>query len=147
MADLAGPQQEKVVVGVDGSDSSKAALAWGIRQARLTGSSLQAVMTWEYPMTYGWAVPLPEGMDMAAEGAAELDRVIRETVEQDPGPAIEITKSVIQGHPAPVLIHEAQDAALLVVGSRGHGEFAGMLLGSVSEHLSAHAPCPVLIVR
>jgi nucleotide-binding universal stress UspA family protein len=147
MADPADSQQKKIVVGVDGSDSSKAALAWGIRQARLTGAPLQVVMTWEYPMTYGWVVPLPDGLDMAAEGSAELDRVIQEAIEADPGPAIDITKSVIQGHPAPVLIHEAQGAALVVVGSRGHGEFAGMLLGSVSEHLSTQAPCPVLIVR
>ncbi|MGA7418333.1 MAG: universal stress protein [Acidimicrobiales bacterium] len=141
-------QEKKIVVGVDGSDSSKAALVWGLRQARLTGAPLQVVMAWDYPLTYGWMV-VPEGVDLGADAASELERVVKEVTEAENAadPAVEITNNVIQGHPAVVLMTEAENAALVVVGSRGHGEFAGMLLGSVSEHLSTHAPCPVLIVR
>lgn len=141
-------QEKKIVVGVDGSDSSKAALVWGLRQARLTGAPLQVVMAWDYPLTYGWMV-VPEGVDLGADAASELERVVKEVTEAENAadPAVEITNNVIQGHPAVVLMTEAENAALVVVGSRGHGEFAGMLLGSVSEHLSTHAPCPALIVR
>ncbi len=141
-------REKKIVVGVDGSDSSKAALAWGLRQARLTGAPLQVVMAWDYPLSYGWAV-VPQGVDLGADAASELERVVKEVteVEKAAEPAVEITTSVIQGHPAVVLLNEAENASLVVVGSRGHGEFAGMLLGSVSEHLSTHTPCPVLIVR
>lgn len=60
---------------------------------------------------------------------------------------VEVQTQVIEGHAAPVLIAAARDAQLLVVGSRGHGAFAGMLLGSVSEHCTSHSPCPVVVVR
>ncbi len=145
---MADSHERKIVVGVDGSDSSKAALVWGLRQARLTGAPLQVVMAWDYPLTYGWMV-VPEGVDLGADAAAELEKVVKEVTEAEDTaePAVEITTSVIQGHPALVLMAEAENASLVVVGSRGHGEFAGMLLGSVSEHLSTHASCPVLIVR
>ena len=91
---------------------------------------------------------MPEGVDLGAHAASELEQVVKEVTEAESAaePAVEITTSVIQGHPAVVLMTEAENAALVVVGSRGHDEFAGMLLGSVSEHLSTHAPCPVLIV-
>ena len=141
-------QEKKIVVGVDGSDSSKAALVWALRQARLTGAPLQVVMAWDYPLTYGWMV-VPEGIDLGADAASELEQIVKEVTEAENAaePAVEITTSVIQGHPAVALMTEAENAALVVVGSRGQAKFAGMLLGSVSEHLSTHAPCPVLIVR
>ena len=143
---MANMPEKKIVVGVDGSDSSKAALTWSIRQARLTGAPLEVVMTWDYPMSYGWMI-VPENVDLQGDATSELERVVKEVTEHLTGPPIELTTRVIQGHPALVLMSEAADASLIVVGSRGHGEFAGMLLGSVSEHLSTHAPCPVLIVR
>lgn len=138
--------EKKIVVGVDGSDSSKGALAWAIRQAQLTGAPLEAVMTWDYPISYGWMI-VPENVDLQADATAELEKVVKEATEDVVDPSVAITSRVVQGHPALVLMNEAADASLVVVGSRGHGEFAGMLLGSVSEHLSTHAPCPVLIVR
>jgi nucleotide-binding universal stress UspA family protein len=138
--------ENKIVVGVDGSDSSKAALTWGIRQAQLTGAPLEAIMTWDYPMSYGWMI-VPENVDLQADATSELERVVKEVTEEMADPSVELTTRVVQGHPALVLMSEAADASLVVVGSRGHGEFAGMLLGSVSEHLSTHAPCPVLIFR
>lgn len=138
--------EKKIVVGVDGSDSSKAALTWGIRQAQLTGAPVEAIMTWDYPISYGWMI-VPENVDFQADATSELERAVKEVVDGLADPTVELTTRVVQGHPALVLMNEAADASLIVVGSRGHGEFAGMLLGSVSEHLSTHAPCPVLILR
>ena len=147
-ARVTGTLQSKIVVGVDGSDSSKAALGWSIRQAKLTGAPLQVVATWQYPTNYGWAIAWPENLDFAGDSAKVLDKAIEEAAaDLESGPAVEITRSVFEGHPAVVLMKLAEDAALVVVGCRGHGEFAGMLLGSVSEHLATHAPCPVAIFR
>ena len=75
--------------------------------------------------------------------------ILEESVEKTLGPDTKesVTLAVVHGHPAPALLAESQRASLVVVGSRGHGEFAGMLLGSVSEYLATHAHCPVVIVR
>ncbi len=62
-------------------------------------------------------------------------------------PEVTIDLTVEEGHPAPVLVTASKGASLLVVGSRGHGEFAGMLIGSVSEHCVTNAHCPVLVLR
>ncbi len=133
-----------MVVGVDGSEPSLAALRWAARQAELTGAELKAVISWELPSAAYW-VPFPEGLDLEASARKTLASALEETL--GPDPAVPVTQVVAQGHPAPVLIDEAAGADLLVVGSRGHGEFAGMLLGSVSEHCVAHAHCPVVVVR
>jgi nucleotide-binding universal stress UspA family protein len=134
-----------IVVGIDGSDCSLTALRWAAEQARLTSRPLRAVMTWEWPNTYGDPVVWPEGISF--EDIAK--RVLRESVEKVLGPeradAVELT--VLEGHPALVLGDESARAELLVVGSRGHGEFCGMLIGSVSEFLATHSHCPVVIVR
>ena len=136
---------ERVVVGVDGSGHSRAALAWGARQAELTGASLTVVTTWELPTSYGYVAAWPENVDFEADARA----VLEETVETVLGPdsSLEITRRVERGHAALVLVEESRRAAVVVVGCRGHGEFTGMLIGSVSEHLATHAHCPVVIVR
>ncbi len=141
-----GPQGEsgRVIVGVDGSASSKAALAWAARFAKLSSLPLVAVATWDFPASYTWVARPPEG-DPAIETAGALKATLAEVLGDDPG--IEVGTEVICGHPAQVLTSLSRFAALLVVGSRGHGEFAGMLLGSVSQHVVAHAHCPVLVVR
>lgn len=133
-----------IVVGIDGSDPSKKALRWAARQAQLTGARLRAVMTWEIPNMAYWA-PLPEGLDLEKDARRALEATVDEVLGSDPG--IVVTPVVVGGHPAPALLEQAADADLLVLGSRGHGEFTGMLLGSVSEHCAAHAPCPVVVVR
>jgi nucleotide-binding universal stress UspA family protein len=130
-----------IVVGVDGSPHSRAALLWAARQARLTGSALWAVMAWEYPRL---------GPDIEADHyALSAGRTLAETVTHVLGQDrdIEVREIVEAGHPAQVLIDAAAGAQLLVVGSRGHGGFAGALLGSVSQHCAQHASCPVVIVR
>jgi nucleotide-binding universal stress UspA family protein len=137
----------RIVVGIDGSDSSKEALAWAARQARLTASPLHVVIAWEIPTTYGWAAPLPDNLDFEADAEAVVKQEIEEVIGGDATSRPDVTYSVVEGHPAAVLLHEAESASLVVVGSRGHGAFAGMMLGSVGLHLASRADCPVLIVR
>lgn len=136
---------EPVVVGVDGSTSSKAALVWAAGQAKRTGAHLIAVMTWEFPTSYGWPSPVPDDLELADDARSLLEESLDEVLGPDPD--IETNVVVMEGHPARVLVELSKTASLVVVGSRGHGEFAGMLLGSVSEHLAAHAHCPVVVVR
>jgi nucleotide-binding universal stress UspA family protein len=144
MSSSAG-SQERIVVGVDGSDASSDALQWAVRQAELVGGTLDIIMTWELPTNYGWVAPYPEGFDPAADTQRLLEKMVAPVLAEHPG--VEAVTRVIEGHPAPALIDAAEGALLLVVGSRGHGAFAGMLLGSVSEHCVSHAPCPVVVVR
>jgi nucleotide-binding universal stress UspA family protein len=135
----------RIVVGVDGSDSSLKALCWAARQAELTNSTLELITTWDWPMSYGWAVPLPSDYDPRTTAQSLLDDAIATLGPTDP--ALDVHTTVVEGHPAPVLLQASRTADLLVVGSRGHGEFAGMLLGSVSEHCVTNAHCPVVVLR
>jgi len=102
-------------------------------------------MSWEWPTSYGWGLALPSDYDPAVDATTLLDQVLAPVRAAHPG--IEIEGEVVEGHPAPVLVNESADADLLVVGSRGHGEFVGMLIGSVSEHCVSNAHCPVVVVR
>jgi len=138
-------QGRRIVVGVDGSDSSKAALRWAIRQAKLTGGSVDAVTVWRFPSTYGWA-PSPDGMpDLEAAAKSTLIAALAEVSGLEPG--VPVRPVVTEGDAAGVLLHAARGADLLVVGSRGHGGFASALLGSVSMQCVLHAHCPVLVFR
>ncbi len=137
---------ERIVVGVDGSPSSHQTLRWAARQAKLTGASLQVITCWEFPTPMSWLPPNPSDLDQAkADARRTLEQTVAEVLGDNPG--IDIDLTVVEGHAAPVLLEAARGASLLVVGSRGHGEFTGMLLGSVSEHCVTHAPCPVTVVR
>lgn len=131
-----------VVVGVDGSPPSERALAWGRDYARLSGSALRVVCAWDVPplggtMSFGDA-------DVLRQAAEEL--VATATAELLPS-GLPIEGCAVEGHPSNVLIHESERAQLLVLGARGRGGFADMLLGSVSTYCSHHAKCPVVIVR
>jgi nucleotide-binding universal stress UspA family protein len=135
----------RIVAGVDGSNSSIAAMHWAARQSKLTGSSLQVIMTWEWPTTYGWAIPFADNYDPATEAQRYLDEIVEKLRGEHPDLAVQAR--VFEGHPALILVDASAAADLLVVGSRGHGEFVGMLLGSISEHCAAHAHCPVVVFR
>jgi len=135
----------RIVVGVDGSPSSLAALDWAARQGELTGSSLELVMAWEWPTSYGAPFVFTTEWNPAADAAKVLDGAVATLRAAHPGLAIDST--VVEGHPAVALVGASEGAQLLVVGCRGHGEFAGMLLGSVSEHCVTNAHCPVLVMR
>jgi len=140
-----GPPTHRIVVGVDGSGESKAALLWAARQAHLTGAHLEVVATWEWPASHGWSVPFPSDYDPVNDVQKMLDQAVAEA--QSRYSEVTFRPVIIEGHPAPALVEASLGADLLVVGSRGHGEFAGMLLGSVSEHCVSNAHCPVLVLR
>ena len=135
----------RIVVGLDGSQSSIAALEWAASQAELTGAGLEVLMTWEWPTSYGMALAVPSDYDPTHESENLLGELLEPVREAHPSVSIE--SRVVEGHPAPVLVEASHGADLLVVGSRGHGEFAGMLLGSVSEHCVTNSHCPVLVMR
>ena len=142
---LSDLRETDIVVGVDGSPSSRAALRWAISQARTTGARVQAVTAWEFPALYSWG-PTHPYEDFAATAGKVLAESVQEACGSE-GPDVEIRESVVAGHPAQVLLDASARTALLVVGSRGHGGFDGTLLGSVSQHCAQHARCPVVIVR
>jgi nucleotide-binding universal stress UspA family protein len=136
----------RILVGIDGSPASMDALAWAAWQAALTSSQLDLVMTWDWPPSYGaWAMPFPTGYDPAESVQKVLEQAQADVHAKYPN--VEITIRPVQGHPAPVLVEASKGASLLVVGSRGHGEFVGMLIGSVSEYCASNANCPVLVHR
>jgi nucleotide-binding universal stress UspA family protein len=139
----------KIVVGVDGSPSSRAALRWAVRQAVLTGGTVDAVMAWRIPMilrTSAWApIYVDEATSLEKDARTTLDAVVGNEVQSADSPLV--TARVVNGNPAQVLQEAAASADLLVLGSRGHGSFADALLGSVGQHCVHHALCPVLIMR
>jgi len=140
----------RIVVGVDGSETSQAALLWAYNEAAHHGASLTAVTTWRAPTLpmsppYG-AVPDRDYETQPTRAALAL--LEQSTAALDArSPAVDVRTSIEEGHPAEVLIERSREADLLVVGSRGYGGFKGMLLGSVSQQLVAHAECPVVVVR
>jgi len=139
----------RIVVGVDGSSGSKVALHWAMVQARLIDATVEAIATWEdpalYGYSYGWAPATYEGDSIATITAKVLDATIAEVSASLPQPPTVLPR-VMEGHAAQVLPEAATGAQLLVVGSRGHGTFAGIMLGSVSQHCVQHAPCAVVVV-
>jgi len=139
-----------IVVGVDHSPGAKAALVFAEEEARLRGATLRAVHAWQYGYI-GYTglegqVPILGGDINELHTAAEtaLAASVREAL---PDSAVEIEERAIQGVAASVLVAASRDADLLVVGSRGHGGFAQLLLGSVSQQCAHHAECPVVIVH
>jgi nucleotide-binding universal stress UspA family protein len=139
----------RIVVGVDGSPSSRAALRWAVRQAKLMNATVDAVIAWQIPVvlqSYGWApIYVEEEGSFQEDARKRLDALIGDAVEQ--ADSQRVNSLVIKGHAAEALLEAADGAALLVVGSSGRGGFTQALLGSVSQHCVHHAPCPVLVMR
>jgi len=145
-----GGGQELVVVGVDGSAESVAALKWAARYASATGARVQALLAWHYPGVIGG--PAEGGVPEAIRG--QTDQQMHDALDDAIGKAYEggdagggVEKLLAYGHPAQALIEASKEADLLVVGSHGHGSFTGMLVGSVSIHCVTAAHCPVVVVR
>jgi nucleotide-binding universal stress UspA family protein len=135
----------RIVVGIDGSPSSVAALNWALRQADLTGASLEVVTTWEWPLTPAVGTLPTSDFDPKADAATVLDESI---AAAEPGhESVPIETKVVGGPAGMALVDASRGADLLVVGSRGHGELISLLLGSVSEHCVTHAHCSVLVFR
>jgi nucleotide-binding universal stress UspA family protein len=137
----------RIVVGVDGSAPSKAALTWAARQARLTCGSVEAIITWQYPSTYGYTMPAAPEINYNYEQIAA--EVIADTTAEvcGRGEPVKIISRVVEGNAAQVLLDASAGAELLVVGSRGHGGFFEALLGSVGQHCVHLATCPVVVIR
>jgi nucleotide-binding universal stress UspA family protein len=146
----------RIVVGVDGSDASKDALRWAVDEAKLRGASVDAVHAWQVPMLppdvgaalapAGAALEVTTLLPQVKEGAHRtVAEIVEEVVADDAG--VEVRPLAVEGPPATALIEAARGADLLVVGSRGHGGFTGLLVGSVSMQAVQHAPCPVVICR
>jgi nucleotide-binding universal stress UspA family protein len=133
-----------VVVGVDGSDQSITALRRGVRLATSLEGELEAVIAWHFPRD-GFLYP-PMTQWSPEHDAETVVRTAADTVFGDTWPDW-FKVVVLQGAPAQVLIDQSAGAELLIVGSRGHGGIAGLLLGSVSAVCAAHAHCPVLIMH
>ena len=144
---------KQIVVGVDGSPASRAALEWAGEEAVGHGSELVVLTAWlpTPPPLAGTSSTLPthgaiDAREDARETAKELlMETIRDVLGEDP--PVLVHPQVKEGHAAKLLIDLSEDADVLVVGSRGHGGFAGMLLGSVSQHVAAYAKCTVVVAR
>jgi nucleotide-binding universal stress UspA family protein len=144
-ADREDASLTSIVVGVDGSPNSIAALQWAAARARISNAVVHAVYAWQFPATAtaligdGAASPAP----MARAAGEALDGFI---AAADLPSSVHVVPTVREGSPAKVLLNQAQQAGLLVVGARGHGGFVGLLLGSVASTVTHHAPCPVAVI-
>lgn len=137
-----------IVVGVDGTASAQRALALGFDEAQQRGCGLLAVRSYPVPIpAYGMEMaPLLYDQDTALRDAArDLDAALAPW--RDKYPAIPVKTLTEPGSPAKTLVDASTGATLIVVGSRGHGELVGSLLGSVGQQLIHHAGCPVMIVH
>ncbi len=137
-----------IVVGVDGSPGSRKALTWAAAEAADHSADLVVVNVWEHtllPPAGSVSVSDKYVADPSQRTAEDLVEVIRDVLGEQP--PVLVQPRVKQGRAAKVLIEESEDADLLVVGKRGHGGFAGLVLGSVSQHVAAYAHCPVAVVR
>ena len=137
-----------IVVGVDGSPGSRTALTWAAAEAADHGADLVVLNVWGHtllPPAGSVSVSEHYVPDPSQRTSEDLLQVIKEVLGEDP--PVVVQPRVKQGNPAHLLIEQAADADLLVVGTRGHGGFHGLVLGSISQHVAAYAKCPVTVVR
>lgn len=135
---------DRIVVGVDGSPGSRAALRWAVDEARCRRAPLQAVHTWNWPQMVGFPIGVDLDPSMVRESAEQLlDDQLDQVDLQD---LRLVERTVDSGSAATLLIDASADAGLVVVGTRGIGGFPGLLLGAVSHQVAQHAACPVVVV-
>lgn len=134
----------RIVVGVDGSEASKQALRWAISLAESLSAKVDVIGTWSEPRLTGWEGVLPDWNPQN-----DMEQLLDKSVDQvvPAGRPDGLKLIVREGDAATVLMQSADDAIMLVVGSRGHGGFTGLLLGSVSSKCAEHASCPVLVIH
>ena len=136
-----------IVVGIDGSESSQRALEWAAAEARLRGAPLRVVHSWLEVFVDGY-FPAPAIYEREAIEQAAQELLDKSVASIPSGsPELSVQGVLVHGQPEVVLLDQADDADLVVVGSRGRGGFAGLLMGSVSQRVVHHAPCPVVVVR
>jgi nucleotide-binding universal stress UspA family protein len=130
-------RQYRIVLGFDGSDGSRRALAWAADEARRRQAVLEVVRAWT-PGEFGTD---QEQAQMAQKG---LEDDVQAFFSEEPPPGL--ATHAEQGHAGQVLLNHGREADMLVVGSRGHGGFSGLLLGSVGHQVSTHAGAPVVVI-
>jgi nucleotide-binding universal stress UspA family protein len=138
---------EKIVVGIDGSQAAQQALEWAAAEARLRGARLVVVHTWQQPTAALMSPYAPLLADPTTLALSARQTLTDSLAAADlAGLADEPEQLLVQGPAAPALVSAARDSSLLVVGSRGRGGFAGLLLGSVSRQVAHDAAVPVVII-
>lgn len=131
------------MVGVDGSAQSRAALDWAVEEATLRKGQVLALAAWNFPYV---SDALGQAWDY--EGfQSDAQAILEEELARVGNRGVEITGRMVQGNPASALVEASREAELVAVGSRGHGGFTGLMLGSVSTQTVRHAHCPVLVIR
>jgi nucleotide-binding universal stress UspA family protein len=135
------PAEDRIVVGIDGSEGSRDAFRWAVGEARRRHVIVEAVHVWHQ----AWVAPthIMGDVDFFAAKAREVLDAVVDAVDST---GVTVERKLLAGAAAPGLIHEAKGAELVVVGSRGRGGFTGLLLGSVSQQVAHHTPCPLVIV-
>ncbi|MGW0434805.1 universal stress protein [Micromonospora sp. NPDC003197] len=139
-----------ILVGYDGSDCSRAAVAWALDEGARSGNPVLLAYAFEWMTTGGWIGPgIGVGTWPDDVARREIEAVLREAVAEAAGthPGVEVRGEVFDGPPALILQERSATAALVVLGSRGHGGFTGLLAGSTTVSVAAHAHCPVVVVR
>ena len=142
--------ERRIVVGVEGSGYARAALIWAIEEAAYRDAVVEVVTA--YSPTYVPAAPdlgyVPlDSFDLLTEVERMQGDVIDSAVEAADHPDVEVRRTLVKGRAADTLMRIAEGADMLVVGNRGRGGFAGLRLGSVSQAIAHHSPCPLVIVR
>jgi nucleotide-binding universal stress UspA family protein len=141
-------REARIVVGVDGSEDSIKALQWAAELAPLLDCEIEAVVAWSDPRQSGWSPGwgyLTGDLDPGGDAEKILGTALDEAFGNSRPPRL---RSVTEkGSAAKVLLDRSSGARMLVVGSRGHGGFAGLLLGSVSSKCAEHAKCPTLVIH
>ena len=135
-----------IVVGVDGSEGAAIALDFAMKEAAIRGSGLRLVSAWEIPASV--LASVVAGKEFYEEFRDNAIKVARDAgaLVNERHPEVEHEEIVVEGQAGRVLLENAEDAELMVVGRRGHGSFREMLLGSISRQVVVHAKCPLVIV-
>ncbi|GAB3155613.1 universal stress protein [Micromonospora sonneratiae] len=139
-----------ILVGYDGSDGSRAAVAWALDEGARSGAPVVLAYAFEWMTTAGWIGPgIGVGVWPDDVARKEIESLLRETVAEAARthPGVDVRGELLDGPPAPLLQDRSAKASVVVLGSRGHGGFAGLLAGSTTVSVSAHAHCPVVVVR
>jgi nucleotide-binding universal stress UspA family protein len=139
-------QAPTVIVGVDGSKESKAALRWALNYAEAAGARVRAVIAWRWPMSLLVTLPILEVVDPADEARQRLELAVADVLSQGPSP-VKVETRACYGDAVPVLLDQASRASLLVLGAVERGGHHGPSLGYVGEQCLRHAACPVVLVR
>jgi nucleotide-binding universal stress UspA family protein len=136
---------ERIVVGVDGSDVSRAALAWAVEEGRLRHAPVVAVHAWHAAVGgLAYVTPVVDAEALEAAARQLLEREL-EAVDASGLPA-PVERLIVIDSPAGAILDAAERATLIVVGKRGQGGFKELLLGSVSDQVTQHASCPVVLI-